>query len=659
MGSANRGDSSGGLARDIEAWLETLAADTSLTLRTEPRATVIPNVIQSTGGRRAMAMLEQLSRLSPAASAQLKPGATIGEGGMGIIRLAEQTALGRMVAVKTLKDPRADANAALDLLREAWVTGSLEHPNIVPVHHVELDDAGRPVIVLKRIEGVSWHDVLEDAPLVAEHFGAHDLLAWNLGILLQVLNAVRFAHSRGIIHRDLKPANVMVGEFGEVYLLDWGIAVSLRDDGSGRLPLASDAAEMAGTPCYMAPEMLGREGAPPLSERTDVYLAGAVLYEVITGQPPHQGTTAVQVVTSVIASRPMLPDDAPPELARICLQAMAADPAARFASIDEMRAAIASYLEHRGSARLAELARARKDELLALLALPVGAPGREREEIYRLYGACKFGFHEALSAWRDNVDAHAGLVEATIAVAEYELAGDDPRAAVGLLSELEHPPPELLARVRAAADAHAARRAELEVMQRELDSKIGTRTRMFITGLLGVIFTVAPLVGGLYPGLLRLEHHVDHVFWSLGLMAFFAVLGYWARDSMRKTLINRRLFATGLHLFTVQITLWLGAWYLDVPVPIAQVLMIFSWFAISGMVTIGIDRRMAPTTVAFLIAFLVAARYPTRALFVMSAANLSFTVNAIWAWRPDTLRWTDEERRAVMEERERRRRSAA
>src|SRR5690606_8689637 len=104
--------------------------------------------------------------------------------------------------------------------------------------------------------------------------------------------AVRFAHARGVLHRDLKPGNVMIGNFGEVYLLDWGIAVALRDDGTGRFPLASEATELAGTPSYMAPEMLGREAGPPLSERTDVYLAGAVLYELITGRPPHVGTSA-------------------------------------------------------------------------------------------------------------------------------------------------------------------------------------------------------------------------------------------------------------------------------------------------------------------------------------------------------------------------------
>jgi len=184
---------------------------------------------------------------------------------------------------------------------------------------------------------------------VARRFGAADLLTWNLGILLHVLNALRFAHKLGILHRDLKPGNVMIGDFGEVYLLDWGIAVSLRDDGTGRFPLASAASTLAGTPAYLAPEMLGRAGGPPLSERTDVYLVGAVLHEIIAGHPPHRGNNSLAVITSVLASRPELPASAPPELARICTRAMHAEPEQRFESADALRLAFKHQPGDRGS----------------------------------------------------------------------------------------------------------------------------------------------------------------------------------------------------------------------------------------------------------------------------------------------------------------------
>ncbi|MCX5744053.1 MAG: hypothetical protein NT062_16310, partial [Proteobacteria bacterium] len=98
---------------------------------------------------------------------------------MGVVRAAEQVELGRSVAVKTLRDDRKAPGAALDLLREAWVTGALEHPNIVPVHYLVLDDTGTPSIVLKRISGVEWSTVIDDAHAVSQRFGGHDLLAWN------------------------------------------------------------------------------------------------------------------------------------------------------------------------------------------------------------------------------------------------------------------------------------------------------------------------------------------------------------------------------------------------------------------------------------------------------------------------------------------------
>jgi len=329
------GEPTNGLARDIAAWLQTVAAETEETIRQAPGSTVVPALSSpDSAGRRAMALLERLAAAGP--EARLEPGETLGEGGMGVVRSAQQVALGRKVAVKTLKPGRRDDAAALELLREAWVTGTLEHPNIVPIYDIGLDEDGSPVIVLKRIEGRSWTALMHDADAVLAQLGATDLLEWNLEILLQVLNALRFAHSRGILHRDLKPDNVMIGEFGEVYLLDWGIAISLRDDGSGRLPLASSATEMAGTPCYMAPEMLGGEDGGALSEQTDVYLAGAVLCEILSGDPPHLGETAIEVVTSVARSQPALPADAPADLADLCRRAMAPTPADRFDNVEAL-----------------------------------------------------------------------------------------------------------------------------------------------------------------------------------------------------------------------------------------------------------------------------------------------------------------------------------
>ncbi|MCA9573515.1 MAG: serine/threonine protein kinase, partial [Myxococcales bacterium] len=184
------------------------------------------------------------------------------------------------------------------LLREARVTGALEHPNIVPVHALLTSEEGAPLMVMKRVEGVAWGDRLR-----ATDGGLEDL-EQNLRILLQVCHAVHFAHTRGVLHRDLKPHNVMLGEFGEVYVVDWGTAVALRDDVPIEgLPKARNVSGVVGTLQYMAPEMVGGSGAE-LDERSDVYLLGAMLHEVLTGDPPHLGDKVEQLLVRAWQSRP-------------------------------------------------------------------------------------------------------------------------------------------------------------------------------------------------------------------------------------------------------------------------------------------------------------------------------------------------------------------
>jgi len=196
---------------------------------------------------------------------------TLGEGGMGRVLLAEQRSLRREVALKTLKDPAAETVYVDALVREGVVTGHLEHPNITPVHQLGVDASGRPVLVMKRISGVAWSRLLADP----EHqawgtLGAKpdDRLRAHVEILLQVANALALAHSRGVLHRDVKPDNVMIGEFGEVYLVDWGVALELPGDAGPR--------HLVGTPQFLAPEML--DAQLPLGPGTDVYLLGATLH---------------------------------------------------------------------------------------------------------------------------------------------------------------------------------------------------------------------------------------------------------------------------------------------------------------------------------------------------------------------------------------------
>jgi serine/threonine protein kinase len=231
---------------------------------------------------------------------------TLGTGAMGMVRVATQPGMGRKVAVKTLRPLHQDRAATLRLLQEAWITGALEHPNIVPVYEIAIDRDKSPQVVLRRIDGLHWRDLIRDPSRVHELYGEEDLFEWNLRVLMQVASALHFAHQRGVVHRDVKPENVMIGRFGDVYVMDWGIAVSTRKEDEGRIPVAWKVTEMAGTPAYMAPEMLDGE-EPFVSARTDVYLLGATLYELVAGRAPHRGDSLMELVRSIVRSEPVFP----------------------------------------------------------------------------------------------------------------------------------------------------------------------------------------------------------------------------------------------------------------------------------------------------------------------------------------------------------------
>lgn len=276
-------------------------------------------------------------------SAELVAVGTLGEGGMGVVELAQQPALGREVAVKRLRSELAGELHVHALLDEARITGSLEHPNILPVHGVGLDPAHGPLVVMKRVQGQTWNQLLAADREVSATPGRLDSaqLSRHLRALMQVCNALEFAHSKDIIHRDIKPANVMLGEFGEVYLLDWGIALRLAAESAG------DSPETAGfgTPVYMAPEMVLGRG---IDGRSDVYLLGATLHELLTGQPRHTGKSLAACFADALTSDPFeYPVEIPSELGAICNRACHREPERRYQSAGEFRQAIGDYLERR------------------------------------------------------------------------------------------------------------------------------------------------------------------------------------------------------------------------------------------------------------------------------------------------------------------------
>jgi formylglycine-generating enzyme required for sulfatase activity/serine/threonine protein kinase len=334
-----------------------------------------------------------LSRLSKhgTSSPRYKLDGEVARGGMGAIlkiwddnlrrHLAMKVALARSDAPNTGGASQSDPRTLTRFLEEAQVTGQLDHPGIVPVHELGLDADGRVYFTMKLVEGRDLQAIFQLAFQGKE--------GWNetraLGVILKACEAVAYAHEKGVIHRDLKPANVMVGSFGEVYVMDWGLARVLRraDPHDIRLapelraqvsssltaiqtdrsdvlkkvpdsPLQTMDGDVLGTPAYMPPEQ-ARGEIESLSARSDVYSIGAMLYHLLARQTPYERRgkprNALEVLLAVHQGAPTplheLRRDVPPELEAICDKAMARDPAQRYADTQELAEDLRAFLEGR------------------------------------------------------------------------------------------------------------------------------------------------------------------------------------------------------------------------------------------------------------------------------------------------------------------------
>jgi eukaryotic-like serine/threonine-protein kinase len=277
----------------------------------------------------------------------------LGRGGMGEVRLAEDKRIGRRVALKTmLADTRGIDGASARFTREVLVQGQLEHPSIVPVYDLGRSDNGDPYFTMKCIHGRTLDEILGDVrsgPGSSERYPLRRLLA----AFATICQAVAFAHSRGVVHRDLKLENAMIGEFGEVYVLDWGVAKVVDADHFG-VPSVSasgrgDASGVVGTPGYMPPEQLRGD---PLTPRVDVYALGAMLFEVLTLRPMHGGETISELaratqhpdVDASIRAR-LGAAGVAPELAAICERATKSDPEQRFAGVADLHEQLQRFLD--------------------------------------------------------------------------------------------------------------------------------------------------------------------------------------------------------------------------------------------------------------------------------------------------------------------------
>lgn len=316
--------------------------------------------------------------------------AEIAQGGMGRVLQCRDKTIGRPVAMKVMQPEFARVKAQrIRFLEEAQITGQLEHPNIVPIHELGQDETGNLYFTMKLVKG----DSLEDLIWQNKTGQKHTSLAGFLTIFLKICDAVAFAHSRGVIHRDLKPANVLVGDFGEVAVMDWGLAKIMPASGAAsddvraghlddtelprsgftltpRAPTAHHPAPMVttvrsvsrlsdtnhgtlqGTPVYMAPEQA--QGMSNLVDvRTDVYSLGCILYQMLTFKRPIEGQQLDKILQNVADGNIVPPHERTPrrniphDLSNLCVKAMSRERELRFQTVKEFGRAIQSFLDQK------------------------------------------------------------------------------------------------------------------------------------------------------------------------------------------------------------------------------------------------------------------------------------------------------------------------
>ncbi len=297
----------------------------------------------------------------PLIANRYKTARRIGKGGMGEVMVARDEQIGRDVAIKRMRAADPSERQVNRFVREASIQGRLEHPAIVPVHEIGRDSDGLPFFVMKKLTGITLAKVLEDANNARD--SQSDLgkkSEWTLQRILrafvEVCLAVEFAHFRGVVHRDLKPDNIMLGDFGEVYVLDWGVAKIAGehdedftdvDSSGGSGENATLAGTTIGTPGYMAPEQV--RGIKDIDGRTDVYTLGCLLYEILSGQALHpRGYEGLQSALFKTDNRPseVAKDrNIPPELDALCAQATAPEREVRIQSARELGERVQAYLD--------------------------------------------------------------------------------------------------------------------------------------------------------------------------------------------------------------------------------------------------------------------------------------------------------------------------
>ena len=379
----------------------------------------------------------------------------LGKGGMGNVFVAKQASLDRLIALKVIKPLDDDKRNKLkkqgrltkveqerrhQFLSEAVVTGDLDHPNIVPIYDIAVAGDDTLFYAMKRVVGTPWSKVIHEKSLDE-----------NLDILLKVADAIGFAHTRSVVHRDIKPENVMLGDFGVVLVMDWGLALAKPE--FEKIDSIAHTAGLGGTPAFMAPEM-AKGPIQRIGPASDIYLLGATLFMIITGKAPHQAESVSKCIKAVAVNEIAEVDQKHRgELMNIALKAMATNPTDRYSNIAGFQKAIREYRSHSESISLAAIA---DRNLKAAIA----------KSDYEHFSRATYGYEQAVSLWGGNQQARNALQETRIAHAEAALRNEDYDLGLSLLDEARPEHEKLVQKLRAGARDRDERQSRLTLFRR-------------------------------------------------------------------------------------------------------------------------------------------------------------------------------------------------
>ena len=593
-----------------------------------------------------------ISPMSPSLDFEIL--STLGRGGMGVVHLARQQALRRNVAIKQINPEQLTSYAVRNLLREAYITGRLEHPNIVPVSLLGVDEEDRPLFVMKRIEGVSWTDTLHDARHLPRAYRQQDSIQEShFEIFEQVCLAMHYAHSKGIVHRDLKPENVMLGEFGEVYVVDWGIAVSLHEDEDGILPLARDAKQVVGTPMYMAPEQAAAESSL-LGVHTDVYGLGAILHQIITGKTRHSGNALNAVLLRAYQSLPFeYEEDVPRELARICNKACARDPKDRYESASALREAVASYRKQRQAEELLRASREKLDALRAITDEVVAARGEfdpERVvEAHSIVGACRFALERAhnIKPQDERIQVHHDELLNTLLL--LEVANKNLTAARAIeraLGEAISPASKKkIQDLERALQEEQARIATLEGLERDVDFNVSRKRKAIFALILGVVWSLSAVLARTFLGQAHLTGDAVYIrafIYKLVVNGIALLVWVLARRFIVMTLINRRILGVVPVIVMFGVTTPLIAGFNGFTLNQSTIMELMIYGAIGGVMGSFVDRWFFGVMFLYFGGAFLASYAGVPASKAMVSCNLVAFSLVAWRWYRGGGSWSPE-----------------